>query len=116
MRKAIIVFTGVILFCGGMFAPFSLQAKGPERPLRVVCTILPVYILTLNVVGQIPGVAVKLLLPPHQGCPHDYDLTPSDLIKLSQADIIVANGLGMEEFLEKILKQPNFQTRVLMAA
>jgi len=68
------------------------------------------------VVGQIPGVQVKLLLPPRQGCPHDYDLTPSDLIKLSQADLIVANGLGMEEFLERILKQPNSKTRLILAA
>jgi zinc transport system substrate-binding protein len=68
------------------------------------------------VVGQIPGIQVKLLLPPHQGCPHDYDLTPGDLIKISRADLIVANGLGMEEFLERILKQPNQKTRLILAA
>ncbi len=116
MRKEIYFLAGAVFFCSGMFTPFSLQAREPGRPLQVVCTILPVYILTLNVVGQIPGVQVKLLLPPQQGCPHDYDLTPSDLIKLSQADLIVANGLGMEEFLEKILKQHNLQTRVILAA
>lgn len=116
MRKTIFLLVGLVYFCTGMTAPFSLQALEPGKPLRVVCTILPIYILTLNVVGQIPGVEVKLLLPPHQGCPHNYDLTPSDLIKLKQADLIVANGLGIEEFLEKTLRQANLKARVLQAA
>jgi zinc transport system substrate-binding protein len=116
MRKTIILLAGVFFFGAWMAAPFSLQAREPGRPLQVVCTILPVYILTLNVVGQIPGIDVKLLLPPHQGCPHNYDLTPSDLIKIARADLIVANGLGLEEFLEKTLKQANLKIRVLLAA
>jgi zinc transport system substrate-binding protein len=116
MPKAIIVFTGVILFCSGMFAPSSLQAKRPERPLRIVCTILPVYILTLNIVDQIPGIDLKLLLPPQLGCPHNYDLTPSDLIKLSQADLIIANGLGLEEFIGVSLRRAKLRTPVLLAA
>jgi zinc transport system substrate-binding protein len=116
MRKTNLFLAVVVFFCAGIFAPSSLPAREPGKPLKVVCTILPIYILTLNVIGQIPGVQVKLLLPPQQGCPHDYDLTPGDLIKLSQADLIIANGLGMEEFLERILKQPNPKTRVLLAA
>ena len=99
-----------------MSAPISLQAQESGKPLQVVCTILPVYVLTLNVVGQIPGVKVTLLLPAHQGCPHNYDLTPGDLIRLSLADVIVANGLRMEEFLEKFLDRPNLKTRVILAA
>jgi zinc transport system substrate-binding protein len=116
MRKKIIFLIGAVFFYIGMIAPFSLQAKEPGKPLRVVCTILPVYVLTLNVVGHIPGVEVKLLLPPHQGCPHNYDLTPSDLIKLSRADLIVANGLGMEAFIEKTLNRTGLKARILLAA
>jgi len=115
MRKIIIFLAAGIFFGSGMMTTFSLEAKEPGKPLKVVCTILPIYILTLNVVGHIPGVEVKLLLPPHQGCPHNYDLTPGDLIKLKQADLIIANGLGMEEFMEKTLRQANLKARVLLA-
>ncbi len=115
MRKIIFFLVGAVLFWSILTTPFSLQAREPGKPLRVVCTILPIYILTLNVVGRIPGVEVKLLLPPHQGCPHNYDLTPSDLIKLKQADLIVANGLGMEEFLEKTLLQTHLKAPVMQA-
>ncbi len=116
MRKLFIIIIGIVFSITGMVAPFSLDAREPGKPFQVVCTILPVYILTLNVVSNIPGIEVKLLLPPHQGCPHNYDLTPSDLIKLLQADFIVANGLGMEEFLEKSLKRVKSKIPVLLAA
>jgi zinc transport system substrate-binding protein len=116
VRKTVIFLAGLSLFLGGITSPHPLSARDPVKSWKVVCTILPIYVLTLNVVGQIPGVEVKLLLPPHQGCPHDYDLTPSDLIKLSQADLIVANGLGLEEFVEKTLRRSKFQARVFLAA
>ena len=83
MRKLISVLIGLVLLSAVSGTPVpDLEAKGSGRPLRVVCTILPVYCLTLNVVGRTPGVQVELLLPAHQGCPHDYDMTPGDLIKL----------------------------------
>jgi zinc transport system substrate-binding protein len=116
MRRTIFLLAGLFLLLAGMTFPFSIQAREKGSPLQVVCTIFPIYVLTLNVVGKIPGVEVRLLLPPHQGCPHNYDLTPRDLIKLSQADLIIANGLGLEEFLEKSMAPAHLQARVLLAA
>lgn len=40
------------------------------------------------------------MLPANLGCPHDYMLTPQDMLKLTQADILIINGLGMENFLQ----------------
>ena len=45
-----------------------LEASEPGRPLRIVCTILPVYCFTLNVTAGVPGLQIELLLPPSQGC------------------------------------------------
>jgi zinc transport system substrate-binding protein len=117
MRKLIYILTmlAVLGFCPSIPGP-TLEAGESGKPLRVVCTILPIYCLTLNVVGQTPGVQVELLLPPQQGCPHDYDLTPGDLIKMARADILVANGLGMEEFLGQFLKQTKVKIPVILAA
>ncbi len=117
MRKLIYILIGLLIF-GSVSATAvpDLEAKGLEKPLRVVCTILPVYCLTLNVVGQTPGVQVELLLPAHQGCPHNYDMTPGDLIKMTRADIIVANGLGMEEFLGQFQKQARVKVPMILAA
>jgi zinc transport system substrate-binding protein len=116
MRKLIYILIVLPLLSAVSGTPVpDLEAKGLERPLRVVCTILPVYCLTLNVVGRTP-VQVELLLPAHQGCPHNYDMTPGDLIKMTRADVIVANGLGMEEFLDQFQKQARVKVPMILAA
>jgi zinc transport system substrate-binding protein len=112
MKKAVFLF----MISLGLCLPSGLSAKEQGKPLNVVCTILPIYSLTFNVVKGISGVQVELLLPPQQGCPHNYDLTPGDLFKLSKADLIITNGLGMEEFLGNALKQGNLKARIIEAA
>jgi zinc transport system substrate-binding protein len=93
----------------GFILPNLLTAQAAEVRekgirLRIVTTTLPVTVFTLNVVGQAPGVRVEMLLPPNLGCPHDYDLTPGEMKRISQAEVIIINGLGLEEFLSKPLK------------
>jgi zinc transport system substrate-binding protein len=115
IRKTAILLL-MILFGSGLGLPQALKAADAVKPLQVVCTILPIYGMTLNVVGKIPGIEVTLLLSAHQGCPHNYDLTPGDLMKLSRARIILANGLGMEEFLEPLIKQGRVKAPIIQAA
>ncbi len=66
-----------------------------------------------NVVGNTPGVAVGSMLPASMGCPHDYALTPGDMKKIASADLFVANGMGMEEFLGKPVRRANPGIRIV---
>ena len=50
----------------------------------------------------VPGVEVVNLAPAQTGCLHDFQPTTSEMIRMTQADVIVINGLGMETFLDKI--------------
>lgn len=92
-----------------MAALFSLAslagAAEKDKPLRVVASFYPIYVATLNVVGSSPDVSVSCLTEPFVGCLHDYQLKPSDLKTLAKADVFVANGAGMEVFLDKVLQQ-----------
>lgn len=81
--------------------------------LRIVCTFLPNYVFTRNVVQDVPGVDVQLLVSPNAGCPHEYAMTPADLKAVAQADVIVANGLGLEPFLDDI-RRVNPRARLLL--
>ena len=74
------------------------------EPFRILCTFLPPYVMTLNVVGDTPGVAVELLIAPETGCPHGYSARAKDLKRIAAADVIVANGLGVEGFLERLTR------------
>jgi zinc transport system substrate-binding protein len=81
-----------------------------EKPLTILCSFYPIYVMTLNVVGDTQGVKVECLASPTIGCLHDYQLTPADLKLVQRADIFVANGAGMESFIGKALQQaPHLQ-------
>jgi ABC-type Zn uptake system ZnuABC Zn-binding protein ZnuA len=73
---------------------------GSGRP-GVVATVLPVYVLALDVAGENPGVELSLLLPAGSGCPHDYALSPGDVARLARARLLLANGAGFEAFLTR---------------
>ena len=67
--------------------------------LNVLCTTFPIHLIARNVAQGRAGVDLQLMLPAGMGCPHDYALTPQDLRKIAAADVLVVNGLGLEEFL-----------------
>lgn len=75
------------------------------KPLEILTSFYPMYVAALNVVGDTPGVEVVCLAPLTVGCLHDYQLAPDDMKKIAGADIFVANGAGMETFINKALKQ-----------
>jgi len=69
--------------------------------LQVVTTFLPVTQFTKAVAGD--RAEVTQLLPTNVG-PHDYQAKPEDAQRLAQADVLVQNGLEMEEFLEDLVQ------------
>ena len=68
---------------------------------RAVTTFYPVYVLTRAVADGAAGVTVENMASQSVGCLHDYALVPKDLALIEQADILVANGGGMEQFLDR---------------
>ena len=82
----------------------SLNSSSPspevDKKLQVVTTTTFVG----DVVGIIGGEAIDLtvLLEPGQN-PHSYQPVPQDMVKVSKADLIFANGLGLEDFLDDLL-------------
>ena len=94
------------------FAP----SAGAAAPFRVLTSFLPMEIFTRNVVGDTPDVTVDSMLPASMGCPHDYALTPGDMKKIASADLFVANGFGMEEFLGEPVRRANPKIRIVETA
>lgn len=82
------------------------QSAGTATPtakaeLRVVTTFLPMTQFTKAVVGS--RAEVVQLLPTNVG-PHDYQAKPGDAQIIAEADVLVKNGLDMEQFLENLIK------------
>ena len=67
---------------------------------KIVTTFLPVHLFTQAVVGDTGE--VEILISPGAEV-HDYQATPDDAKLLSEADVLVENGLGIEEFLSGLI-------------
>ncbi len=102
MKKLLTLLFSLFLLGSSAFC----AEKAPGQ-LEILCTTFPLYQFTRNIVDGIPGVTLKLMLPAAAGCPHDYTLTPQDLQKIARAEVLIINGLGMEEFLGAPITEAN---------
>lgn len=75
--------------------------------LHILATTYPVYLFTTAVVGDTEGVEVDLLVNSQTSCLHDYTLTVKDMKAIDQADVIIMNGAGLEDFMSDALAQSN---------
>lgn len=83
----------------------SHNQQTQDEEFVVVTSFYPMYIATMNVVGDTEGVTLKNLSEPQTGCLHDFQLTPADMKLLSTADVFIINGGGIESFMEEIATQ-----------
>lgn len=97
-RAAFVIPANMLLLF--LFFLTALSTTAAEKKLRVVTTIFPHYCFASSVVGS--GGEVQNLLPPNVG-PHDYQLSPSDLRKLKDADLVILNGAGLDDWIKKAL-------------
>ena len=101
--KSICYITAIVFVC---MACFSNSAEASSNK-NVLVTTFPIYQVVRNVTQGREGLGVELMLSSQLGCPHDYTLTPQDMKKIARADILVINGLGMEEFLGAPIAKAN---------
>jgi len=68
--------------------------------LKIVTTFLPLYAHTANLID---GNDVLTNLVPSGTSVHTWQPRPSDVLEMEEADIIITNGLWLEEFLDAYL-------------
>jgi zinc transport system substrate-binding protein len=94
-----VMFVGAIaLSLGSCTNPISANST---KKLQIVTISIPIADFTIAVAGD--RAIVTQLLPTNIG-PHEYQVKPEDAEKLAKANVLVENGLGMEGFLEGLVK------------
>lgn len=96
-----------LISCCTILLVHSPESRSAEKAVNVLTTTFPLYQITRNLTAGSDRIKVELMIPAQLGCPHDYALVPQDMQKLARADILIINGLGMEEFLGAPLKKAN---------
>lgn len=77
------------------------ESSPQSQQLRIVATFLPIYWFTKAVAGD--SAKVEVLVPPGTEV-HEYQATPQTVQAIATANVLVKNGLGLEEFLEDTVK------------
>ena len=101
VRLLSVILVCLVLLTGGA------SGHAAEPRLKVLASTFPVFQITRNITRGAAAIEVELMIPASLGCPHDYALTPQDMRKLAAADVLVINGLGLEEFLGAPVQKAN---------
>jgi zinc/manganese transport system substrate-binding protein len=109
MSVSLRVFTVVLALClagGG-------TATTAEKKLNVVATFSILGDLTKNVGGD--RVEVTTLVGPN-GDVHVFEPTPADAEAVRSADLVVVNGLALEGWMDRLIKNSGFKGPVVVAS
>src|SRR3569623_748564 len=89
-------------------AAFLMALAGPA-----VAQEKPRVVATFTIIGD--PVSVTTLVGP-DGDAHVFEPKPSDVAAVAKADLIVANGLCMEPWLERLTDAAEFKGRTVIAS
>ncbi|MBA2725511.1 MAG: zinc ABC transporter substrate-binding protein, partial [Actinobacteria bacterium] len=108
MRRHILVFTLiatlVLTACGASTASPNSTGQATTgsgsgaKPKRILATFTVIADMAENVAGD--AAIVESITKPGTEI-HDYEPTPSDIVRAQQADLVHNNGLGLERWFEK---------------
>lgn len=78
-----------------------------DGKLKIVTSFYPIYIIAENITEGANNIELENMADVNVGCLHDYTLTTEDMKKVEKADVFVINGLGMENFIDKVINSNN---------
>ncbi|MCI8539513.1 MAG: zinc ABC transporter substrate-binding protein [Oscillospiraceae bacterium] len=92
--KKFLVSLLCLTFLSGCGAPPESGAS-----FTAAATAYPVYLLAREVMEGVEGAELIAVVNQPVSCLHDYTLTISNMKAIEQADLLLLNGVGLEEFL-----------------
>jgi zinc/manganese transport system substrate-binding protein len=107
-RRKVMVSAALLLALAGPKASLAADAKP-----KVVATFTIIGDLVEAVGGD--AITVTTLVGP-DGDAHVFEPKPSDVAAVAHADLIVANGLGMEPWLDRLTEAADFQGKTVIAS
>lgn len=113
MKKRLLVSLGLLFYTAFIIFKYTTtteqQVTSTQGPQTIVTSFYPMYIHTQALTQGI-DVEVINMASPEIGCLHDYQLTVEDMRTLQGAGLLVVNGLGAENFIQKAISQnPHLQ-------
>ena len=106
----------VLVACTSPVAPISEETHPRNKEIEHAgkLKVLATTSIVSNVVSLVGGEEIETTtLLPLGSDPHGFEPTPQDMTKILDADVIFANGAGLEEFLDNLIESAGAQNKVV---
>lgn len=115
LRKCIVLFCCMVLcvVMAGCGSAEKKENKSNPDQLTVMTTLFPYYDFVRAVVGEEKEVHVELLMSPGQDS-HSFEPTPSDIVKMDEADVFIYNGGSIENWVEEVMDSLENKSQIRM--
>lgn len=114
VARPLAILLGLALTVAACASPAATPApSGSVGALKVVTTTTVLADLVRNVGG--PDVTVESLVP-KGGEPHTFGPAPSDLRRVAEAQLLVANGLGLDDWLTDLARDSGTRAAIVQLA
>lgn len=112
LRKSV-VFIVTISMILGMAGCGKTTEKEDNYRLKIVTSLFPYYDMARAVIGDVKGIDLKMIVTPGQDS-HSFEPTPSDVIQMENADVLIYNGGSLETWIDTLLDSLNNKNQIQM--
>ena len=112
LRKSV-VFIVTIYMILGMAGCGKTTEKEDNYRLKIVASLFPYYDMARAVIGDVKGIDLKMIVTPGQDS-HSFEPTPSDVIQMENADVLIYNGGSLETWIDTLLDSLNNKNKIQM--
>lgn len=112
LRKSV-VFIVTISMILGMAGCGKTTEKEDNYRLKIVTSLFPYYDMARAVIGDVKGIDLKMTVTPGQDS-HSFEPTPSDVIQMENADVLIYNGGSLETWIYTLLDSLNNKNQIQM--
>lgn len=112
LRKSV-VFIVTISMILGMVGCGKTTEKEDNYRLKIVTSLFPYYDMARAVIGDVKGIDLKMTVTPGQDS-HSFEPTPSDVIQMENADVLIYNGGSLETWIDTLLDSLNNKNQIQM--
>lgn len=112
LRKSV-VFIVTISMILGMAGCGKTTEKEDNYRLKIVTSLFPYYDMARAVIGDVKEIDLKMTVTPGQDS-HSFEPTPSDVIQMENADVLIYNGGSLETWIDTLLDSLNNKNQIQM--
>jgi zinc/manganese transport system substrate-binding protein len=108
MKK--VCFLVLVVLAAALILSSLGAVQAQAQKLKVVATITIIQDIAKNVAGD--NMDIDFLVPT-DGDVHQFQPSPADVQKIADANLILVNGVGLEQFLDKLISDSGTQGKVI---